>query len=171
LRPLKRRQKSGGGPVLITSATIGSCAMGRITSDVGLNTGIPITETVEKLIAIQARPRVRLENQLATIKAQQTAVVELTTLVISLQLAMRKLKVTDPFTKKAVTSSHPDLLTATAGSTATPGVYQFVPVRMASNHQLLSSGMTARDQPLGEGTLSLRYGGFVNEGVSLDDLN
>lgn len=145
--------------------------MGRITSDVGLNTGIPIADTVEKLIAIQARPRDRLENQLATIKAQQTAVVELTTLVISLQLAMRKLKVTDPFTKKAVTSSHPDLLTATASSTATPGVYQFVPVRMASNHQILSSGVAARDQALGGGTLSFRYGGFVNEGVSLADLN
>src|SRR5688572_28500929 len=130
--------------------------MGRITSDVGLNTGIPIADTVEKLIAIQARPRDRLENQLASIKAQQTAVVELTTLVISLQLAMRKLKVTDPFTKKAVTSSHPDLLTATAGATAVPGVYQFVPVRMASNHQLLSSGLAARDQALGGGTLTFR---------------
>lgn len=145
--------------------------MGRITSDVGLNTGIPIADTVEKLIAIQARPRDRLENQLATIKAQQTAVVELTTLVISLQLAMRKLKVTDPFTKKAVTSSHPDLLTATARSAATPGTYQFVPVRMASNHQLLSSGVSARDQALGGGTFSFRYGGAVNEGVSLADLN
>ena len=145
--------------------------MGRITSDVGLNTGIPIADTVEKLIAIQARPRDRLENQLASIKAQQTAVVELTTLVISLQLAMRKLKVTDPFTKKAVTSSHPDLLTATAGATAVPGVYQFVPVRMASNHQLLSSGLAARDQALGGGTLTFRHGGFVDEGVSLADLN
>jgi flagellar hook-associated protein 2 len=145
--------------------------MGRITTDVGLNTGVPIAETVEKLIAIQARPRDRLENQLALLKSQQAALVELTTLVISLQLAMRKLTVADPFTRKAVTSSRPDLLTATAGSEATPGAYQFVPVQMASTHQLLSSGLAARDQALGGGWLSFRFGGFVNEGVSLADLN
>lgn len=145
--------------------------MGRITSDVGLVTGIPIAETIEKLLAVEARPRERMTNQLATIKSQQTGVFELTALVISLQLSIRKLSVKDPFTQRTVTSSSPDLLTAAARPEAMPGVYQFVPVRMASSHQLLASGVANRDQPLGAGSLSFRFGGFVNEGVSLADLN
>lgn len=145
--------------------------MGRITSDVGLVTGIPITDTVDKLLALQARPRERMQAQLATLKAQQTGVFDLTALVIGLQLSIRKLSVSDPFTQKGVSSSDTSRLTANARPEAAPGVYQFVPIRQASSQQLLSGGVAARDQALGGGTLTIRSGGFVNEGVSLADLN
>ena len=145
--------------------------MGRISSDVGLITGIPIAETVDKLIALQAKPRDRMTNQLAALKAQQTAVFDLTALVVSLQLSIRKLTVADPFTARTVTSSNSALLTGTASSDAVPGAYQFVPVRQAGTQHLLSSGFAARDQSLGGGWLTIRSGGYVDRALELADLN
>jgi flagellar hook-associated protein 2 len=112
-----------------------------------------------------------MQNLLASLKTQQTAVFDLTALVISLQLSIRKLTVTDPFTQRTVTSSNPALLTGAAGGDATPGAYQFVSVRQASTQHLLSSGLAASDQALGGGWLTIRSGGYVNDGIDLADLN
>jgi flagellar hook-associated protein 2 len=75
------------------------------------------------------------------------------------------------FSTRKVASSNPALLGGTASSSALPGQYPFVPARMAQSHHVLSSGMAARDQALGGGTFSFRFGGHVNAGVSLADLN
>jgi len=145
--------------------------MARIQSSVGLVTGIQIEDTVNKLMSIAARPREALAGRQAVIQAQQAAVTDLTALVLGVQLALARFKKTTLFDTKAVTSSHPDLLTATASAAVPNGQYRFVPWRLAQTHQLLSSGVAARDQALGAGELSFRFGGHVNEGVSLDDLN
>jgi flagellar hook-associated protein 2 len=145
--------------------------MGRIQSSVGLVTGVPIAETVDKLIAIQAQPRDALASRQKVLGAQQAAVTDLTALVLGVQFAIRRLKDVDLFGTKNVNSSHPDLLTATASAAATPGQYQFVPARLAQAHHLLSGGLAARDQAIGAGSMTFRFGGHVNPGLGLSDLN
>ena len=48
--------------------------MSRITSSVGLITGIPIEETVAKLMAVAARPRELVANRTKTIDAERLAI-------------------------------------------------------------------------------------------------
>ena len=51
--------------------------MGRIQSDIGLVTGINIKDTVDQLIALQAKPRDAATQRQAALKAQQTSIGEL----------------------------------------------------------------------------------------------
>lgn len=145
--------------------------MGRIQSSTGLVTGIDIQGTVDKLIAVQAQPRDLAIARQKTLAAKQTAVSDLTAQVLGVQLAVKRLKVTDAFAQKTVASSNTNLLTATASTEATAGSYQFVPARRAQTNHVLSSGFAAADEPLGAGSLTIRQGGFLNDGVLLDELN
>lgn len=145
--------------------------MGRIQANNGIISGIPITETVNQLMQIEARPRDLLVSRINTLQTQQVAITELTATLISVQLAARKLTDTKLFQSKNVTSSQPNLLTATANGTPSEGTYRFTPVRQATAHQLLSSGFATTDEPIGTGSFSLQFGGYVNEGLALSDLN
>ncbi|MEX2175117.1 MAG: flagellar filament capping protein FliD [Pirellulaceae bacterium] len=145
--------------------------MGRIQSSVGLVTGIEIVDTVNQLMSVAAQPREALAGRQKVLAAQQAAVTDLTALTLGVQLAIQRFKTPTLFSQRTTTSSVAGLLAATASSAVPTGQYQFVPVRQAQTHQLLSSGVVARDQALGAGSLTFRFGGQVNQGVSLDDLN
>jgi flagellar hook-associated protein 2 len=145
--------------------------MGRIQSSVGLVTGIPIQQTVDQLIALQARPRDRLVARQKVLGAEQAAVTDLTALTLGVQFALRRLKNIELFAGRKVASSHPSLLTATLAAASVPGTYAFVPLRAAQTHQALSSGLAARDASLGGGAFFVRFGGHVDPGLSLADLN
>jgi flagellar hook-associated protein 2 len=145
--------------------------MGRIQSSVGLVTGIPIQDTVDQLMALQAQPRDALTARLKLLATQQAAVTDLTASVLGVQFAAKRLKVLDIFQQKAVASSNTSLLTGAASSLVPAGQFQFVPVRQASTHHALSSGLAARDEALGGGSLSFRFGGHLDPAISLDDLN
>lgn len=145
--------------------------MGRIQSSVGLATGIPIQEIVDQLMQLQAQPRDSLVARQKLFQAQQAAVVDLTAAVLGVQFAARRLKAEGLFQQRSVASSEASLLTGVASAGVPAGQYQFVPVRQAQTHHALSSGVAARDQALGGGTIKFRFSGHVDGGVSLDDLN
>ena len=145
--------------------------MSRIQSSVGLITGVPITDTVDQLIAISARPRDMLTERTKLLQAQQAAVTEITALVVSTELAVQRLGDTTLFHRKQAASSLDDVLTATITGTPAAGSYRFTTARMAQAHQVLSDGFAQRDAALGAGQISIRFGGFVDRGVMLDELN
>lgn len=145
--------------------------MGRIQSSVGILSGIPIKDTVDQLMALEAQPRDTLAARSKVLGAEQAAVTDLTALVLGVQFAIRRLSNATAFSQKTTTSSNPTLLTATASNAAAAGDYQFIPAQLAQTHSALSSGVATRDQSLGSGALSLRIGGHVNQGISLADLN
>jgi flagellar hook-associated protein 2 len=145
--------------------------MGRIQSSIGLITGVPIQDTVNQLMTLAARPRELLAARNKDLQTQQTAIADLLAKTLALQLAAGRLGRTNIFRKNTATSSHPDLLSVAVTGEPTAGSYLLTPVRTAQTHQLLSGGFAAADQPIGEGSLSFRFGRVVNEAVSLDDLN
>ncbi|WP_254513169.1 flagellar filament capping protein FliD [Anatilimnocola floriformis] len=144
--------------------------MGRITSSIGLSTGINIEDTVNKLMELASQPKTTATARKAALGTQQAAITDLTASTLGVQFAVKRLATTSLFTKRAVTSSS-TLLTATATSGVAPGTYQFTAVRQAQNAQVLSSGVASKDAPLGVGTFSFRFGGAITSPVSLDELN
>src|SRR6185436_8895060 len=131
--------------------------MGRIQSSTGLATGIDIQGTVQKLMQIESLPRDALTARQKDLQAQQAAVTDLTALAISVQLSIQRLTKTELFGGTKVTSSDPNVLTATTTSSATPGQYQFVPARLAQANHALSSGVAANDADLGGGEFTFRF--------------
>jgi len=145
--------------------------MGRIQSSIGLVTGIDIEKTVNQLLAVQAKPRDNLEARKKGLDARAAAVTDLMALTLGAQFSARRLNTESLFTVKSVNSSNTGVMTASAKAEATPGTYQFVAVRKAQTHQVMSNGLAAKDQALGAGDFSFRYGGYANEGISLSELN
>lgn len=93
--------------------------MSRIQSSVGLITGIPIEETVTKLMALAARPRDLLNTRTQGLKSEQLAVTKLTSLVLALQFETNKLSSASLFQTKQVVSSNDDVLSMQYRRTAT----------------------------------------------------
>jgi flagellar hook-associated protein 2 len=145
--------------------------MGRITSSVGLATGLPIQETVDQLIALQARRRDLLVNQNKKIDAQRTAVTALTAQLVAIQIQIRRLSSDTVFTQRTVSTSDTDILEAVSTGTPDIGHYQFTPLRLAQAQQLQSSRFASKTDAIGAGTFSFRFGGQVDKGVDLDMLN
>ncbi len=146
--------------------------MGQIQSSVGLITGIPILDTVDQLIAVSAQPRDLIVGRNAALRTQQVAVSQLLSRVLGIQFASSSLGRSELFEDRAVSSSDTATLSASIpdGQTPVAGSYQFTPVQTAQAHQLLSSEFSALDEPIGAGSFTLQFGGFIDQGVSLDTL-
>lgn len=145
--------------------------MGRISSSIGLVTGIPIQETVDKLMELSARPRDMLKDRTDALGKQRTAVTALMAKLVALQFNVKNLGKDEVFQQKTAVTSNDALLGATVTGQPAAGRYVYTPVRPASTQQLLSSVFASDDDPLGAGGFSLQYGGELDEGVHLGLLN
>ncbi len=142
--------------------------MGRITSSTGLATGFPIQETVDKLIALQARPRDLLITQTKKIDQQRTAITSLTAQLIAIQINSKRFAAESVYKQRTVTSGDSTLLDAVSTGTPEVGQFQFTPIRKAQSQQLQSSRFTSNTQPIGAGSFSFRFGGQVDHAAELD---
>lgn len=146
--------------------------MSRIQSSVGLISGIPIQETVDKLMEVAFQPKNILTDRTNLLQSEQAAVTQLTSLIVAFQFEASKLGSTQLFDSKTVSSSKSTVLSATLASGGNPaaGSYLFTPVQTASAQQVLSQSYS-KDAAVGAGELTFQIGGFVDKGISLDELN
>jgi len=142
--------------------------MGRIQTNIGLVTGIPIGDTVDQLMALAAKPRDMLEDRTGALEQEQIAVTELSALLMSVQYVSQNLGKPDIFNQRRVSSSNENLLLATMTSNPPNGTYQFTPMRTSQHQQMLSSGFKSDSDPIGEGTFSFRYGAHVQRNSPLE---
>ncbi|MDZ4781958.1 MAG: flagellar filament capping protein FliD [Planctomycetia bacterium] len=145
--------------------------MGRINSNVGLITGISITDTVNQLLALAAKPRDMVQARTDKFKAEQVAVTQLTALLLSTQVNAKKLGDAALYDQKTVQSLDAATLKVTANGEPSLGTYQFTPLQQVQAQQLLSDGVASDTAPLGEGKVTFRFGGFINADSSLALLN
>jgi len=142
--------------------------MGRIQTNIGLITGIPIGDTVDKLMELAARPRDLLVERTGVLEAEQVAVSELSALLLSVQYATRKLGNEDIYDRRKITSSNDNVLAATITGTPPLGNYSYTPLQMAQSQQLLSSAFRSDTDPIGAGQLTFRFGDHVQRSASLE---
>jgi flagellar hook-associated protein 2 len=147
--------------------------MSRIQSSVGLISGIPIEETVNKLMAVAARPRELVANRTKLIDSERLAITKLTSLILAFEFEVNKLSTDKLFQAKSVTSSNENLISAKLidGGNPALGSYRVRPLQTASAHQLSSSTLQSLDDLASEGTLTFGFGGHVDKGISLAELN
>lgn len=147
--------------------------MGRLQTSVGLVTGTDIVGTVDKLVAISARPRDRLVARTKDLQSQQTAITELMALVIGVQFAGRNLNATSQYQARKGTSSDSASLSVAASADAQLGTLRARATQIASTQSFQSRNLaTDASAQLGlVGEINVRAGGFINASVSLADLN
>ncbi len=150
---------------------LSSTNFGTISSSTGLISGLNIQNTVNALLAIEAVPRNNLTTENTTLQSQQTAYTTLEAYLSSLESTSNGLTSTGLYTTQSLTSSNSSALTATSTGAVAPGTYQYTPLRQTQAQQYSSSKFASTTAPVGVGSVTIQYGGFINNGVSLDLLN
>ncbi len=145
--------------------------MGRIQSNIGLISGMPIGEIVDSLTALAARPRDLLMERTTKLQQEQLAVTELTGVLASVQYILKSLGKHDLYGQRKAVSSDPDTLSATLTGEPPKGSYQFTPLRMAQGQQFLSSRFRNDSDPIGGGKLTFRFGDHVQRDTRLEFFN
>jgi flagellar hook-associated protein 2 len=147
--------------------------MGRITSNVGLISGLNLKEIVDGLIDIASVPRDTLENRTKDLQNQQLAIGGLSAKLLSIQFNVGKLAGNTLYAAKKTNSSDATALTATITNPAAAvnSTYSFTPVRTATAQQLVSQRFASKSSTFGAQSFSFRSGGFVDKGISLEQLN
>ena len=97
--------------------------MGKIQSNIGLISGIDIQSTVDKLLAVSAQPRDRLQTRIKGFQSQQAAINELTALTIGIQLQSDRLGKASNLSTTTPSSSKPDIISVATTGTPVPGNY------------------------------------------------
>ncbi|MHC4946779.1 MAG: flagellar filament capping protein FliD [Planctomycetota bacterium] len=148
--------------------------MGTITTGVGLISGIDTASLVESLLAIEGQGKARLEDRIASLQAQQTALLDINARLLNLKGSAGALSLTDNvFRSVLATSSDEEVLTATATSRALPGTFQFTVRQLAAASQQMTRGFADLDTtPVGLDSLSFEFGrGRLRTDADLADLN
>lgn len=142
--------------------------MGRIQTNIGLVTGVPIGDTVDALMKLAARPRDLLVKRTQVLQNEQLAVTELSVLLLKMKYVTDSLGKADLYDQRKAVSSDPDTLSATVTGEPPKGTYQFTPLRTAQGQQFLSSKFRNDTDPLGGGKLTFRFGDNVARSVPLE---
>jgi flagellar hook-associated protein 2 len=146
-------------------------ATGTITTSTGLASGIDIGGTVDKLIALAAKPRDMLQTATDTVKSQQVAINGLAASLYAVKYISDNLGKTALFQERLATSSTPGALAATVTGNPAVGTYEFTPLRISQAQKVLSSGFTSDSQPIGAGTVTVRFGDRVDRSAQLSVIN
>ncbi len=119
--------------------------MGGITTGIGLFSGIDTATLIQQLLSLEARPKALAQRRMAQLQLQQTAYMDVNARMSALRSAASGFRTNRTFSAMAASSSNANVLTATAGISASPGSYSFVVDRLVSSQQLLSRGFADRD--------------------------
>jgi flagellar hook-associated protein 2 len=147
--------------------------MGSITTGIGLISGINTAQLIDSLIAIESRGKTTLQQRVATLQTQRTAMLDINARLLNMKNAAKAFRIDRIFQAALATSSNEDVLTATAARGAQPGTFQFIVKQLVATSQQLSHGFVDRDTtPLGLSSLSFEFGrGQLSTDVSLRQLN
>ena len=133
--------------------------MGRITSGVGLISGINTTDIINQLISLEQAPKTQLQARKDTVSAQKDAYAGIITQLTDLQTAGKAFERPTTFTASKAESSDKNVLTATTGASAAVGSYQFQVARLVTSQQSVTAGFADTSATVGAGNLTIELGG------------
>jgi len=139
----------------------------------GLISGLDTAKIIEGLVALQGQQVNRLTARKTDIEIQQLAFRGIESRLFSLKSKMGQLNRTtgNSFSGRAVTSSHENIITATASSRAAEGSYNLRVTSRATAHQIGSAGFTNSSAEITQGTFSLQVGNRPATEITIDGTN
>jgi flagellar hook-associated protein 2 len=127
----------------------------------GLATGLDTASLVAQLVEIRRRPVYRLEGRRTDFQNQLAALSDLKTKLLALQSAAADLDTPGEFNALSATSTHENILTATAGPGAAAGSFEIVVQSLATARKDISQAYGSTDDLVGEGTVWFSVGGVT----------
>jgi len=125
----------------------------------GLISGIDTNAILDQLYQLAQAPILRLESRKSSLQEQSVAWSQLEGQLLGLRTMSAQLASPATFDACLATTSQPDLVTASATTTAVPGSYLFTVEALAQTHQLACQGYADTDQTeVGSGTITITVG-------------
>ena len=151
----------------------GLLLMGQISSGVGLISGLPITDLVDQLIAVEARPRDLVEQRNAVLRSTQVAYQSINAHLLGLKDAAAGFISGQTFNQTRAFSSNESVLAVSSDNTALPGTYNLRVKQLVGAQQTVSRGYADTNATfVGSATLSFDHGlSRLDSQTQLDDLN
>ncbi|HET6878622.1 MAG TPA: flagellar filament capping protein FliD, partial [Pirellulales bacterium] len=145
---------------------------GLLASSTGLISGLQTQQIINALLTYDQEPVTQLNSQITTEQNQQSAFSTLSSQLSALQTDAQQLADSSVLGARTSNSSNPSAITATASAGAPLASYLVTPVAQAQTQALLSNGFSdSTSAPVGQGTVSIKLGGFVNSATPLSQLN
>ncbi len=141
--------------------------LGQIQFGSGLASGINWSQIVDAIIQAESYPIQQLQERIDTFERAKSSFNELKGLLEDFQSALEELKADDSLGGYRATLSSEDALTATASSSASPGIHTISVSQLAKAHGVRSNGLSDRYSPLvSDGTIEIQAGGY--EKITID---
>src|SRR5687768_1971949 len=146
--------------------------MGRISTGVGLVSGINSRDIIDQLIQLESRPKNLLQARIDSTNQEKLAFTELMTRLSTIKIFGTTMKKPQTFAAATTTSSDENVLTATAANGAAIGSFQFQVARLVTTQQAVSAGFVdVTSAKVGAGTVTVAVGGGeVSSQTMLADL-
>ena len=143
-----------------------------ITID-GLVSGLDTETIVEGLLDIQQTQLDRIKLKRADVLAEQATFASLEAQLVSFRASVSGLAKlsNNPFERQTVNVSDDTVLTGTASSSATNGIYRLTVNSVAKAHQVASQGYADTDSEITQGTIDLRIGSGDLTTITVDSTN
>lgn len=149
-----------------------TAGQGLISSSTGLVSGLQTQQIISALLTFDQEPVTALNNQITAEQNQQSAFSTLSSQLLALQTDAQNLSSATVLGARTATSSNPSAITATASTSAPLASYLITPVVQAQTQELLSNGFPdTTSTPVGQGTVLVKWGGFVQPSTPLAELN
>src|SRR6185503_925069 len=116
--------------------------MGRISTGIGLVSGINSKDIIDQLIQLESRPKTLLQGRIDSTNQQKLAYTDIQTRLASVKIFGTTMKKPQTFAAATTTTSDENVLTATAASGAAIGSFQFQVARLVTTQQAVSAGFT-----------------------------
>ena len=147
--------------------------MGRITTGVGLVSGINSGQIIDQLISLEELPKKNIQTRIDAANVQKDAFADLAAKLGTLKGAGTDLRKPSTFQNANAVSTDDGVITATAGRAAAAGSYQFRVARLVTTQQTVGRGFADVDKtPVGAGKLTVELGGGeLSTQNPLSDLN
>lgn len=129
-------------------------------SSPGIGSNLDVNSIVEKLMSVERRPLDRLTREQSSYEAELSAYGTLKGALSAFQTSVQGLSSGTRFLVHSVSVSDPAILTASAGTAATPGAYSIEVQQLAQQQKLVSGGFSSAADTLGSGTLTIQFGTY-----------
>lgn len=145
---------------------------GLLASSTGLVSGLQTQQIIQALLTFDQEPVTTLNNKISGEQNQQSAFSTLSSQLTALQNDAQQLASPSVLGSRSVSSSNSSLLTGSANASAPLASYLVTPIALAQTQALLSNGFAnTTSAPVGQGTILVKLGGFVNPSTPLSQLN
>lgn len=133
-------------------------------SSPGLGSGLDVNSIVGQLMTLEQRPLLLLNNKEAGQQAKISAYGSLKGALSSFQNSVKTLTNESIFSGVKAATANPDIVTASALSTAAAGSHQIEVLTLAQAQKIKSDAFASTDTTIGSGTLTIEFGTYNSDG-------